>query len=298
MKRCPTCDKTFDDSMKFCQTDGTPLLSADETESEDMMKTIVSRQNEVSSPPFDSLKTTVGEPISVEEDENWKELPNDDDSVKTQIFSKEEIEKELGAGETKSESAQDVSPPSPFGSSTRSWMDSQNKTSDDFSSPSSPFDETESSDYRSSSSPFQEPEPIFNQPQESFNQSPFGSQAESYNPPMQQSEWTPPPAPISEWQNQNIGANTPFQSPVSGQGEDKTLAIVSLVCGILSLTCCGAVTGIAALITGYMAKNNVEGNPEQYGGRGMALAGMIMGGISIVLTVLWLVFVVIGGVFS
>ena len=26
MKRCPTCDKTFDDNMRFCQADGTPLL--------------------------------------------------------------------------------------------------------------------------------------------------------------------------------------------------------------------------------------------------------------------------------
>ena len=26
MKRCPTCDKTFDDNMRFCQADGTPLV--------------------------------------------------------------------------------------------------------------------------------------------------------------------------------------------------------------------------------------------------------------------------------
>ena len=280
MKRCPTCERTFDDSMKFCQIDGTPLIGASE------------------------MEEGVNLPLS----------QDDEDSVETQIISIEEMQKELGAGEIKNEAAKDVSPPSPFGSSAYS-SDSQNQSPDDFfstplpdgtssqspfenqsSSPiSSPFDESESSEYRPPASPFKEPEPMFDKPLDSFNQSPFGSQTESYNSPLQQTEWMPPPAPVSEWQNRNIGQNTPFQPPMEG-GQDKTLAIISLVCGILSVTCCGAVTGIAALITGYMAKNNAEGNPQQYGGRRMALAGMIMGGISIVLTVLWLVFVVIGGV--
>ncbi|HXH69318.1 MAG TPA: hypothetical protein VNI60_03120, partial [Pyrinomonadaceae bacterium] len=82
MKRCPTCKRTFDDSMKFCQTDGTPLVDATE----------------------------------MEEGGNLPESRNDVDSVKTQISSVEEMQKESGAGELKNESATDVSPPSPFGS--------------------------------------------------------------------------------------------------------------------------------------------------------------------------------------
>lgn len=228
MKKCPTCARTFDDALKFCQIDGTPLVDAGQSAPEDSFKTMVdasipSNQNEL----------------------NW-EAPAEN-------------------------SARNVSPPSPFD------------------------DEIQTSDYGSPFSPsFGEPEPKFNPPQPSFNQSPF----ENPSSPSfgNQPEWTPPPAPVSEWQNQNIGVNSPFQPPTVGQSEDKTLAIVSLVCGILSVTCCGAITGIVALITGFMAKNNVDANPQQYGGRGMALAGMIMGGIGIVLTVLWLVFVVIGGV--
>jgi len=162
-------------------------------------------------------------------------------------------------------------------------------------SPPSPFDVPTPSGYQSPSlsSPFKEPEPMFDEPRESFNQSPFGN-----SPMMQQSEWTPPPAPDANWMNQGIGQNTPFQPPAIAQAQDRTLAIVSLVCGILSLTCCGAITGIAALVTGFMAKNNVDANPEQYGGRGMALAGMILGGIGVLLTVLYLVFGVIGGIFN
>ena len=28
MKKCPTCEKTFEDSYRFCQLDGTPLVDA------------------------------------------------------------------------------------------------------------------------------------------------------------------------------------------------------------------------------------------------------------------------------
>ena len=294
MKRCPICDKTFDDSMKFCQTDGTPLVDASQTGSDDLMKTMVSSPTDLPEPPYDSFKTIVGNPLSAGE-ENLSQAPNASDVEKTQILSKEEMEREMGADELGENTEKDFSPPSPFGNSTPSWMDSPGKNPNDYSSPS--FGEIGSSDYGASSTPFQEPEQSYGS-RDSFNQAPFGGQAESYNPPIQQSEWTPPPAPVSGWQNQSIGQNTAFQTPISGQGEDKTLAIVSLVCGILSLTCCGPVTGIAALITGYMAKNNVESNPQQYGGRGLALAGIIMGGISLVVTVLYFIFAMIGGIFN
>jgi hypothetical protein len=246
--------------MKFCQTDGTPLVEAAET--------------------------AVGGDLSG--------LPNDEDATKTQLFSAGELEKEFGSGEMSNDMSRDVSPPSPFGNSAPSWMDSPDKGLDDFSPSPSPFDEAQSSNYRSPSTPFQEPEPMFGKPQESFNQSPFGNP--SSTPFSNQTEWTPPPAPVAEWQNQSIGTNTAFQPPISGQGDDKTLAIVSLVSGILSLTCCWGVAGVVALITGFMAKNNVESNPQQYGGSGFALAGMIMGAISLVLSVLYFIFVIILGV--
>jgi hypothetical protein len=159
----------------------------------------------------------------------------------------------------------------------------------------SPFQDSMSPDYQSPyKSPFDEPieqsEPMFGGQPESASQSPFGQspfgQPEPFNPPMQQTEWTPPPAPVSEWQNQNVGANQPFQPSGASAGQNQTLAIVSLVSGILGL-CCG-VLGIVAIVTGYMAKNNADANPAEYGGRGLALAGMILGGISIVLMIIWL----------
>ena len=56
MKRCPTCQKTFDDSMRFCQTDGTPLV--DDAPPVDPYKTMVASKEEIfaaisSEPPPD-----------------------------------------------------------------------------------------------------------------------------------------------------------------------------------------------------------------------------------------------------
>ncbi|MGI8544208.1 MAG: hypothetical protein ACR2MD_12140, partial [Aridibacter sp.] len=47
MKKCPNCRKTYeDDNLKFCQTDGTPLV-ADEVEI-DPYKTVVGNQSDIS----------------------------------------------------------------------------------------------------------------------------------------------------------------------------------------------------------------------------------------------------------
>jgi hypothetical protein len=101
------------------------------------------------------------------------------------------------------------------------------------------------------------------------------------------SAWTPPPAPVQSWGEQGIGQNTPFQPPpmgVGGGGQNQTLAIVSLVCGILGL-CCGLLS-IVALITGFLQRSNISKDPNQYGGGGLAIAGMILGGIGIVLMII------------
>ncbi|MCX7009287.1 MAG: DUF4190 domain-containing protein [Kiritimatiellaeota bacterium] len=58
------------------------------------------------------------------------------------------------------------------------------------------------------------------------------------------------------------------------------IAIASLVLGILSVTCLSIHTGIPALILGIMAMNRVGKSAGTLGGKGQALAGVIMGGIS------------------
>jgi hypothetical protein len=141
---------------------------------------------------------------------------------------------------------------------------------------------------------FKEPESPFGSPATPFG-SPFGQNDMSSSPIQNDSPWSPPPAPVQSWGEQGIGQNTPFQPPpigVGNGGQNQTLAIVSLVCGILGL-CCG-ILGIVALITGFIQRGNIAKDPSQYGGGGLALAGMILGGISVFFTVIYIILNLLG----
>jgi hypothetical protein len=215
--------------MKFCQTDGTPLVSD-----------TAGAGGAMQDAEFDPMKTVLGAPTPI-----------------------------------------DLPPPSPFGAG---GSEPPRSPSTDLNSPS--FGDLGSSTPRGvepspggfSDQPrtptFQEPDTQYGQ---NFGQQPFG------NAP---SDWTPPPVPSANWGNQSLGQNTSFTpSPMSGAGgQNQTFAIVSLVCGILGL-CCG-VLGPVGLIMGYIAFNNANKNPAQYGGRGLALGGMIAGGIATLLLIL------------
>jgi len=362
MKRCPTCDKTFADGMRFCQTDGTVLV--DDAPAADPYKTVVSNQSEIPVPPADPFKTMVASPPTFAKDEDEVlQSPDELDEMKTILVSRDELK----SSEAEDVPKLDLPPPSPFNSSApliepsspnpssfgdlgqessspESSGTNPNDTSaatdsssfqenpapkfdskpfeNDFSQKSpygnqenkaipSPFQDSIPHNYQSPyTPPFDEPqppmqqsEPMFGGQPESASQSPFEqspfSQPEPFNPPMQQTEWTPPPAPVSEWQNQNLGANQPFQPSGASVGQNQTLAIVSLVCGILSIFCCGwVVPGIAAVVLGYIAKNKADQNPNEYGGRGLALGGMITGGISIILGIIVIILYLFTGLLA
>jgi hypothetical protein len=65
------------------------------------------------------------------------------------------------------------------------------------------------------------------------------------------------------------------------------LSIASLVLGILSFAGCTVLTAIPAIITGHIARRRAKREPEIYGGRGMALAGLILGygGIALIIVI-------------
>lgn len=95
----------------------------------------------------------------------------------------------------------------------------------------------------------------------------FSPPPAQYIPPSPlQSGWTPPPPP-------------PY--PPSPQ---QSLAITSLVLGIFSLTvgwCCsfGVVTSPIAIALGIGALVQIKNNPNRYGGKPFAIAGIVMGGL-------------------
>lgn len=65
-----------------------------------------------------------------------------------------------------------------------------------------------------------------------------------------------------------------------------TLAVVSLVSGILGFTFVPLVGTIVALITGYMARGETRSIPPRAAGDGLATAGILMGWIQVGLIVL------------
>ena len=68
--------------------------------------------------------------------------------------------------------------------------------------------------------------------------------------------------------------------------QENGLAIASLILGILSLTGLGALTGIPAIVTGYLSlKNPVDKN--------MGIAGLVMGIVSTVISALVVLFFVL-----
>jgi hypothetical protein len=87
-----------------------------------------------------------------------------------------------------------------------------------------------------------------------------------------------------------------------GAPKNNTMAVASLISGIAGLTlmclsmvfslipfvnlicgCLAILLAIAALVTGFVARSQIKTSGEQ--GNGMALAGIIMGGIQIVLLI-------------
>lgn len=122
-------------------------------------------------------------------------------------------------------------------------------------------------------------------------------------PPPQVIAPPPPPPPV-------IQAPPPSSSPFPtgyvgppptgfGQGGGlasggtNTLAIVSMVLGIL---CCIPFAGIGAIVTGVIAQNQINASNGAQKGREFALVGIILGGLSIGLGILSLLFNVLGKV--
>lgn len=86
----------------------------------------------------------------------------------------------------------------------------------------------------------------------------------------------------------------PYSPPMVRQSQDQTLPIISLVLGILGfLTMCwcgGIPLGIGAIITGFLGMRNADQNPQKFGGKGVAIGGLIVGAISLVSSFIILLF--------
>lgn len=194
-------------------------------------------------------------------------------------------------------------PKSPFGGQPSSPFDAPKSP---FDSPNDAFNQPSTSSYDApQTSSYDAPPTSFEPPKPTFQDSPanqFGSAASQFeqasqgfggNQPLQQNEWTPPASPEQGWGSQGGGSGSPVQPPPAAGGLNQTLPIVSLVFGILSVCCyIGPITGIVALVTGFMGMKNANNNPSQYGGKGLAIAGMITGGIFFLISIAYWIYVI------
>ena len=70
-------------------------------------------------------------------------------------------------------------------------------------------------------------------------------------------------------------------------------AIASLVCGIAGYVAIPLVGHILALVFGYVARGQIDRSGGNEGGRGMAVAGIILGWIGLVLSIIGLIIAII-----
>ena len=104
----------------------------------------------------------------------------------------------------------------------------------------------------------------------------------NWYPPQQQPGYGAPPVP------QTYG-----YAYAAAPQRTNGLAIASLVLGILWLYWLGS---ILALIFGYIAKSNIDRSNGAEGGRGMAIAGIVLGWIGVATLVLLIIIgVAVGG---
>ncbi len=345
MKKCPTCEKTFEDSMRFCQVDGTPLV---DDAPFDPFATIVGVTAPAPEPEVETSEPFVPQPEEAEaitEPEDLLDL-QDTDPLKTMYASDSEMKAALQpddvtpeAGIFEDPSIEDTSleesdpsasktaatesepPPSTPEPELPSFdiPDVPSPSFGDISPPPSPFSSGSAPDTPLEATSFEEPlveSKTFNEAETIIQggfanpfETPSAAPVEEWTPPPSPveewapspapvEEWTPPPAPEASWENQQIGSNTPFQPPAveGASGQNKTLPIVSLVLGILSLCCyVSPVTGLAAVVTGFIGMKNANNSPDVYGGKGLAIAGMILGGLLLILGLAYWIFLLFFG---
>ena len=90
--------------------------------------------------------------------------------------------------------------------------------------------------------------------------------------------------------DQNVGAPT---APGMGGQQVNSKATWSLVGGVLSITLCGVIVGIASIIVGKQAQAEIAASGGLQGGENRAKWGVILGWISVAYTVLVTIIVAI-----
>jgi len=337
MKRCPTCQKTFDDALRFCQTDGTPLV--DDAPPPDPYKTMVASREDIQAAlNAPAAPEPAQQSNNVRRDDEPLEIPSAPMSsptpaseFETKLAGRDDAQvieippltdsappepPRFNEPSTPPPSFGDKSaPPSPFSNPSSSGAGdfpttppipspfSGSPKPPSFEPPpparaSEPEPEQEEPTYfepEPVEPTYSEPEPAAPQyaepeppPAQQFN--PFQGQSAPQDAAIAQTEWTPPPTPAQ-------GGPGMSRPPAAAAAKlNQTLPIVSLVFGIVSICCyISPLTGLVALITGFLGLKNIKNDPRQYGGKVLAIIGMVLGGLMFIVGIAYWVFILFLG---
>jgi uncharacterized membrane protein len=98
---------------------------------------------------------------------------------------------------------------------------------------------------------------------------------------------TPGAAPLPAMPDAPLAAGAAYSTP----GRTSQLAIWSLVCGCLSLFC-SLIASVPAIVLGHMGLSEIKKNPGLQG-RGMAMAGMILGYVFTTLIIIYIISIIV-----
>ena len=115
---------------------------------------------------------------------------------------------------------------------------------------------------------------------------PWDPQMTQLSPPVEWAQGQPVAHPNTPSQ---YGGGYPQQPVYVVQNTTNGMAIASLILGILWLWWLGS---ILALIFGYIGKNQIDKSGGQQSGRGMAIAGIVLGWIGVAILVVIIVLVI------
>ncbi len=337
MKKCPNCQKTYDDSLKFCQVDGTPLVAvAEDIPEADPYKTTVASKADLPIPPeekkpepepepeVDPYATMVaGSKMPEPKEEDVLEVPATPvDPMATMVVSGQtagNIEIEIPEEEEAPVQAEPLEAPdeSSFAEPTTTAEEpAPVPEAPAFTPPPveerpsapipSPFDESMPPGFAPPSTPpFESPESSV-EPEPEVSPEPVLASApvDSGSLPSDFSDVEEPEVEIGDVEPALpvISMGEEIQSAsseLSSASPNQTMGYVSLGLGILSMLCCVSIlTGPGAIITGYMARGKANSDPENYGGGTMALIGMILGVVGTLLFIAIVVIQLFFGVFA
>ncbi|MGH2968496.1 MAG: DUF4190 domain-containing protein [Solirubrobacteraceae bacterium] len=123
-----------------------------------------------------------------------------------------------------------------------------------------------------------------------------GQEGEGWQPPRWRSEWQQPGD--QPWQRP---PEQPWQQAPDGRwmqvgvSQSSGKATAALVLGILGLVFCPLICSVLALVFGYQARGEIDASGGRIGGRGSAIAGIVLGWIGVVIVGLFML-LLIGGI--